>query len=124
MKFSDNLIRWYNQHKRKLPWRNTNDAYKIWMSEVILQQTRVEQGLGYYERIIARYPDIFRMADAKEEDLLKLWQGLGYYTRARNMLSAAQEIVTDYAGIFPQSFDEIIKIKGIGKYTAAAILSF
>ncbi len=124
MNFSDNLISWYYQHKRKLPWRNTNDAYKIWVSEVILQQTRVEQGLAYYERIIAKYPDIFSLAAAKEEDLLKLWQGLGYYTRARNMLSAAQEIVADYAGIFPHSFNEIIKIKGIGKYTAAAILSF
>ncbi len=124
MKFSDNLISWYHQHKRDLPWRNTTDAYKIWVSEVILQQTRVEQGQAYYERIIAKYPDIFSLANAREEDLLKLWQGLGYYTRARNMLKAAKEIVSNYGGEFPPFYDKMIKIRGIGKYTAAAVLSF
>ncbi|HPS26321.1 MAG TPA: A/G-specific adenine glycosylase [Bacteroidales bacterium] len=124
MNFSDNLISWYFQHKRNLPWRNTTDVYLIWVSEVILQQTRVEQGLEYYERIVAKYPDIFSLAAAREEDLLKLWQGLGYYTRARNLLRAAKEIVADYDGVFPQSYDQVIKIRGIGKYTASAVLSF
>ncbi len=124
MKFSDKLVGWYHQHQRNLPWRNTNDAYKIWVSEVILQQTRVEQGLDYYERIIEKYPDVFKLASAKEDELLKLWQGLGYYSRARNMLSAAKEIVAEYNGVFPDIFDEMIQIKGIGKYTASAILSF
>jgi len=124
VKFSDKLIGWYHQHQRNLPWRNTKDAYKIWLSEVILQQTRVEQGLDYYEHIIEKYPDVFKLASAKEDELLKLWQGLGYYSRARNMLSAAKEIVSKYNGVFPDSFDKMIQINGIGKYTASAILSF
>lgn len=124
MKFSDKLIDWYCQNKRDLPWRNTKDAYKIWVSEVVLQQTRVDQGLDYYKRIIKKYPDIVKLASASEEDLLKLWQGLGYYSRARNMHKAAKEIIAEYDGVLPDTFNELIKIKGIGKYTASAILSF
>ncbi len=124
MVFSDKLINWYKTNKRELPWRNTIDPYKIWVSEVILQQTRIEQGFSYYERFIIMYPDIYALAKSDEDKLLKLWQGLGYYTRARNMLTAAKEIAGKYNGIFPRNFNEIIKIKGIGKYTASAILSF
>ncbi|HOY30830.1 MAG TPA: A/G-specific adenine glycosylase [Bacteroidales bacterium] len=124
MSFSDKIIGWYKKNKRDLPWRNTKDSYKIWVSEVILQQTRVEYGKPYYERFLKRFPDIFVLASAREDELLKLWQGLGYYSRARNMLLAAREIVTGYNGIFPSSYDEMTGIKGIGKYTASAILSF
>jgi A/G-specific adenine glycosylase len=124
MKFSDNLIGWYLKEKRDLPWRKTKDAYKIWVSEIILQQTRVEQGLSYYERFIKKYPDVFILASASEEELLKIWQGLGYYSRVRNMFVAAKEIVEKFNCVIPGSFDEIIQIKGIGKYTASAILSF
>ncbi|HNW69234.1 MAG TPA: A/G-specific adenine glycosylase [Bacteroidales bacterium] len=124
MEFSDKLTGWYFINKRDLPWRETKDAYKIWVSEIILQQTRVEQGLSYYKRFIQRYPDVFVLASANEGDLLKLWQGLGYYSRVRNMHMAAKEIVVKYNGVIPDSYDEIIRLKGIGKYTAAAILSF
>jgi len=124
MKFSDKLIGWYLKEKRDLPWRRTKDAYKIWVSEIILQQTRVEQGLSYYERFIKKYPDVFVLALASEEELLKIWQGLGYYSRVRNMFIAAKEIVEKYSGVIPDSFDELIRVKGIGKYTASAILSF
>lgn len=124
MIFSGTLIKWYVLHQRALPWRNTNNVYFIWVSEIILQQTRVEQGLSYYYKFIERFPDIFSLANAKEEEVLKLWQGLGYYTRARNMHSAAKQIVETYNGEIPSSYEQILKIKGIGKYTAAAILSF
>ncbi|MEI6764547.1 MAG: A/G-specific adenine glycosylase [Bacteroidota bacterium] len=117
------FILWYNKHKRSLPWRLTNDPYKIWVSEIILQQTRVDQGLAYYNRFIEAFPDVFSLADAGEEQVLKCWQGLGYYSRARNMHHAAQQIVADYNGRFPDTHEEIIKLKGIGEYTAAAILS-
>lgn len=124
MEFSDKLIRWYFLNKRDLPWRETKDAYKIWVSEIILQQTRVEQGLSYYTRFIQKYPDVFVLASANEDELLKLWQGLGYYSRVRNMHIAAKEIVEKYKGVIPDSYYEIFRLKGIGKYTAAAILSF
>jgi len=124
MKFSDKLIEWYLLKKRDLPWRRTKDAYKIWVSEIILQQTRVEQGLSYYERFIKKYPDVFDLASASESELLKMWQGLGYYSRVRNMYIAAKEIIEKYNGVIPDSFDEIMRLKGIGKYTASAILSF
>lgn len=124
MNFAEILIQWYQENKRSLPWRATNDAYKIWVSEIILQQTRVEQGLDYYFRFIKAFPDIYSLAGAKEYDVLKLWQGLGYYSRARNMLLAARQITSDYGGIIPGEMKEIIKIKGIGEYTAAAVLSF
>jgi len=124
MEFSDKLTGWYFLNKRDLPWRETKDAYKIWVSEIILQQTRVEQGLSYYNRFIQKFPDVFVLASADEGELLKLWQGLGYYSRVRNMHIAAKEIVIKYKGVIPDSYNEIIRLKGIGKYTAAAILSF
>jgi A/G-specific adenine glycosylase len=124
MNFSDELIKWYNQHKRPLPWRNTSNAYIIWLSEIILQQTRVEQGLPYFNRFAENYPDVTSFAAADEGDILKLWQGLGYYSRGRNMLKTARFIQEHYNGVFPNKYDELIKLKGIGEYTAAAISSF
>jgi A/G-specific adenine glycosylase len=122
--FSHQIINWYHIHHRNLPWRSTTDPYKIWLSEVILQQTRVAQGMEYYNKFIARYPNIKKLAAAPEEEVLKLWQGLGYYSRARNLHFAAQQVVTQFNGCFPSTFGEILKLKGIGKYTAAAIASF
>lgn len=121
--FGETLISWYEKNKRRLPWRQTNDPYKIWVSEVILQQTRVDQGLGYYLRFVDQYPDVFTLANASEKEVFKLWQGLGYYNRAANMLLAAKTIVEDYNGNFPTDPDELIKIRGIGSYTSAAIAS-
>jgi A/G-specific adenine glycosylase len=117
------LIKWYLHSKRSLPWRETTNPYFIWVSEIILQQTRVAQGLPYYIRFIEKFPDINALASASLESLLKLWQGLGYYSRARNMHYAAKQIVQDYNGIFPTSYKELLKLKGIGEYTAAAIAS-
>lgn len=124
MNFADELVKWYQNNKRDLPWRNTKNAYLIWLSEIILQQTRVEQGLPYYIRFMEKYPDVTSFAAAPEDDILKLWQGLGYYSRGRNMLKTAQYIQEHYKGKFPQRYDELIKLKGIGEYTAAAISSF
>jgi A/G-specific adenine glycosylase len=124
MNFSDQLINWYNSNRRHLPWRDTTDAYLIWLSEIILQQTRVEQGLPYYQRFAGRYPTVAAFAAASEDDILKLWQGLGYYSRGRNMLKTAQAVDSLYNGVFPTKYDELIKLKGIGEYTAAAISSF
>jgi len=121
--FGARLTSWYALHKRDLPWRGISDPYKVWLSEVILQQTRVVQGLDYYHRFISEYPDIFRLAGAKEEDVLKMWQGLGYYSRAINLLKAARRIVNEYDGKFPQTTRELMKIEGVGPYTAAAIAS-
>ncbi len=117
------LIGWYEECGRTLPWRMTQDAYCIWLSEVILQQTRVQQGLGYYERFVARYPDIRTLAAAPEEEVLKLWQGLGYYSRARNLHAAAKQVVEQHDGVFPATYDEIRALRGVGPYTAAAIAS-
>jgi len=117
------LLHWYSQNKRALPWRETHDPYKIWLSEVILQQTRVAQGTGYYHRFLAAFPDVRSLAAAAEQDVLKLWQGLGYYSRARNMHYTAKEIVGNHKGIFPKSSAGLKKLKGIGDYTAAAIAS-
>ncbi len=122
--FSLELINWYSINKRDLPWRNTNNAYFIWLSEIILQQTRVEQGLQYYLRFIERFPTIKQLADASEDEVLKLWEGLGYYSRARNLHFAANQIVELNNGVFPSDFDNILKLKGVGKYTASAIASF
>ena len=122
--FSKKLVEWYWEHLRDLPWRNTQDAYKIWLSEIILQQTRVVQGLPYYEKFIQHYPNINSLAEAKEQEVLRLWQGLGYYTRARNLHKCAGEVVKNYSGKFPQTFQELKKLPGIGDYTAAAIASF
>ncbi|MDB4924497.1 A/G-specific adenine glycosylase [Mucilaginibacter sp.] len=124
MNFSDELVQWYNENKRDLPWRNTTDAYIIWLSEVILQQTRVEQGLPYFYRFLENYPDVTRFANASEDEILKLWQGLGYYSRGRNMLKTARIVQEHFNGKFPQAYDQLIKLKGIGEYTAAAIASF
>jgi A/G-specific adenine glycosylase len=124
MNISDELVRWYHENKRNLPWRHTTDPYVIWLSEIILQQTRVEQGLPYFNRFLEHYPTVNDFANASEDQILKLWQGLGYYSRGRNMLKTAQLIQQNYSGKFPSSYDELIKLKGIGDYTAAAISSF
>ena len=108
---------------RTLPWRDTNDSYKIWVSEVILQQTRVAQGLNYYLQFIERFPTVYTLAQSSEKEVLKQWQGLGYYSRARNLHQGAKKVVDEYNGILPSTYKEIITIKGIGAYTAAAILS-
>jgi A/G-specific adenine glycosylase len=121
---SENLIDWYKSNKRDLPWRGTHNPYKIWISEIILQQTRVVQGLEYYLQFINRFPDVKTLADAEEQEVLKYWQGLGYYSRARNLHATAQIIRDKYAGEFPQDYESILKLKGIGEYTAAAITSF
>ena len=123
MNLSESLQYWYSQNKRPLPWRETNDPYKIWLSEVILQQTRVVQGMDYYHRFLMAFPDVQSLAEAAEQDVLKLWQGLGYYTRARNIHYTAKEIVSRNNGIFPGSSSALKKLKGIGDYTAAAIAS-
>ena len=117
------LIAWYEEHGRDLPWRQTRDAYRIWLSEVILQQTRVEQGLGYYLRFTEHFPTIDRLAEASEDEVLKLWQGLGYYSRARNLHAAARQVVTEFNGQFPSTYEAIRSLRGVGDYTAAAIAS-
>lgn len=122
--FANQLISWYDHHRRELPWRNTRDPYKIWLSEIILQQTRVKQGLPYYERFVEQYPSVHDLAAASEEEVLRLWQGLGYYSRARNLHNCAKMIVEEYQGQFPGTFEELLKLKGVGNYTAAAIASF
>lgn len=122
--FSRLLISWYEINKRDLPWRHTNDPYAIWLSEIILQQTRVQQGLPYYEKFIKEYPDVKSLSEADEEEVLRLWQGLGYYSRARNMHGTARYIHKNLDGKFPDKYQDILKLKGIGKYTAGAIASF
>lgn len=115
---------WYETNKRDLPWRNTNNPYVIWISEIILQQTRVNQGLDYFLRFINRFPDVVSLAAASEEEVLKYWQGLGYYSRARNLHAAAKSIVTRFDGAFPAKYEDVLSLKGVGGYTAAAIVSF
>lgn len=124
MNFAEKLILWYYENRRDLPWRNTKDPYKIWLSEIILQQTRIEQGLSYYHHFIETYPTVFDLAAASEDQVLKSWQGLGYYSRARNLHAAAKHIVSDLGGQFPATYDGILRLKGVGRYTAAAIASF
>lgn len=124
MTFSAQIISWYKQNKRDLPWRGIKDPYKIWLSEIILQQTRVEQGTPYYIRFIEKFPTIHNLAEAQEEEILKLWQGLGYYSRARNLHFAAKQVILDFDGKFPNKYEDILSLKGIGEYTAAAIASF
>lgn len=120
---SKRLTDWYLINKRDLPWRDISDPYNIWISEIILQQTRVAQGLPYYFRFLEEFPDIFSLAQAPLDKVLKIWQGLGYYSRARNMHATALQIVSQYNGIFPPSYQGLLKLKGIGEYTAAAIAS-
>lgn len=123
-RFSSSIINWYNVHKRELPWRDTTNPYIIWISEIILQQTRVEQGYNYFMKFIQRFPTVKDLAAANEDDVLKLWQGLGYYSRARNLHATAKIVVSKYDGNFPPVYKDIISLKGVGDYTAAAILSF
>ena len=124
MSFSNLLIKWYLQNKRDLPWRNTSNPYPIWLSEIMLQQTRVAQGMPYFLSFTTAFPTVFDLAKADEEQVLKLWQGLGYYSRARNLHKTAQYIATELNGIFPDNYTELLQLKGIGEYTAAAIASF
>lgn len=124
MHFSDILNSWYSKYKRELPWRNTTSPYHVWLSEIILQQTRVAQGLSYYNKFVNSYPDIEDLANDSEDNVLKLWQGLGYYSRARNLHASAKIVSSEFNGVFPETYDEIIKLKGVGAYTAAAISSF
>lgn len=124
MNFSAQLINWYQVRKRDLPWRNISDPYRIWISEIILQQTRVNQGLDYYLRFVERFPNVEMLAAAEEDEVLKYWQGLGYYSRARNLHQAARQIIQDYGGVFPKTYPEVLRLKGVGTYTAAAICSF
>lgn len=123
--FSGSLMRWNQQENtRKMPWKGETDPYKIWLSEVILQQTRVEQGMSYYNRFIQTYPAITDLANAKDEAVFKLWEGLGYYSRCRNLLVTARYIAFELGGRFPQTYEALLKLKGVGPYTAAAIASF
>lgn len=122
--FSNILIAWYHENKRDLPWRNTKDPYFIWLSEIILQQTRVNQGMDYYLKFANEFPAVKDLAKADNEKVMKLWQGLGYYSRARNLHATAKIITDNYNGTFPDDYNEILKLKGVGEYTAAAIASF
>ncbi len=123
MDFTGQILQWYGSSRRDLPWRHTQDPYKIWLSEVILQQTRVEQGMAYYQRFVSEYPGIEDLAKAPEQKVLKLWQGLGYYSRARNLLFASKQLMNEFNGVFPSSYKQIKTLKGVGDYTAAAIAS-
>ena len=122
--FADILIRWYADNHRRLPWRETSDPYLIWLSEVILQQTRVAQGLDYFRRFVARFPDVRSLAEAPQDEVLKLWQGLGYYSRARSLHAAAKDIMARFGGRFPEDYEAVRSLCGVGDYTAAAICSF
>lgn len=124
MDFTNLLIEWYLQNKRDLPWRNTTNPYPIWLSEIILQQTRVAQGMPYFYAFLESFPTVKELAIADEQQVLKLWQGLGYYSRARNLHQTAQYIANELDGVFPNSYAGLIQLKGIGEYTAAAIASF
>lgn len=124
MIFSNSLIQWYLQKKRDLPWRNTTNPYAIWLSEIMLQQTRVAQGTPYFLSFMDAFPTVFDLAKANEEEVLKLWQGLGYYSRARNLHKTAQYVAFELGGVFPGTYNDLLKLKGVGEYTAAAIASF
>jgi len=120
---TDLLLTWYRENARDLPWRHTRDPYQIWVSEIMLQQTRVAAVLGYYDRFLREFPTVHDLANASEERLLKQWEGLGYYSRARNMQKAALQIVQEYDGVFPNTYEELLSLCGIGEYTAGAIAS-
>jgi A/G-specific adenine glycosylase len=121
--FRKELLGWFRQFQRDLPWRRTKDPYRIWLSEIMLQQTRVAAVIPYYERFLERFPDVWALAEAPQEEVLRLWSGLGYYSRGRNLQRAAQMIVARHSGVFPQTEQEVLALPGIGRYTAAAILS-
>ncbi|TLX77187.1 A/G-specific adenine glycosylase [Labilibacter sediminis] len=123
MNFSSDLILWYKENERSLPWRLTKDPYRIWVSEIILQQTRVDQGLMYYKRFLQHFPSVKHLAEASEDEVLMCWQGLGYYSRARNMHFSAKYIVNELKGVFPENYESLLNLKGVGTYTAAAISS-
>ncbi len=123
--FTSNLLQWNESHnRREMPWKYEKDPYKIWISEIILQQTRVEQGLDYYNRFVKKYPNIKKLAAADDSEVFKMWEGLGYYSRCKNLIETARKIADELNGKFPNSYDDILKLKGIGPYTAAAIASF
>lgn len=123
MNFTEKILSWYDENKRVLPWRENIDPYRIWLSEVIMQQTQIVQGTSYYLRFLERFPNIYHLAEADEHDVLMLWQGLGYYSRARNLHHSAKTIVEKHKGRFPERYEELLKLKGIGDYTASMILS-
>ena len=120
---TEEILKWYKQNKRDLPWRSNKDPYSIWVSEIILQQTQIKTGLLYYSKFLHKYPNVLTLASTTEEEMLNLWQGLGYYNRALNMLKTAKEIASNYNGLFPSTYNILITLKGIGPYTAAAISS-
>ena len=123
--FSKNILHWHkNINKRLMPWKEEKNPYKIWLSEIILQQTRVQQGLSYYNKFVFKYPTINNLAEATEQEVFKMWEGLGYYTRCKNLIATARFISFELKGIFPTNYDDILKLKGVGPYTAAAIASF
>jgi A/G-specific adenine glycosylase len=123
-KLISNLLQeWYEDHQRILPWRESKDPYAVWVSEVILQQTRVSQGYDYFLRFMEKFPDIKSLARAPEDEVLKAWQGLGYYSRARNLHAAARQVMEKFDGVFPSSHNDILLLKGVGEYTAAAVAS-
>src|SRR5260370_1178822 len=121
--FRKQLLGWFREFQRGLPWRRTTDPYRIWLSEIMLQQTRVAAAIPYYERFLQHFPDVHALAAAPPEDVLRLWSGLGYYSRARNLQKAARQIVAKHEGKFPSSEEDVLALPGIGNYTAAAILS-
>ena len=121
MNFSKILLEWYILNKRELPWRNTDNPYLIWISEIILQQTRIEQGLPYYLSFVKAFPTLNDLAGAEEDKILKFWQGLGYYSRARNLHYSARYIVQNHNGIFPKKYSDILNLKGVGLYTALVV---
>ena len=123
MNFSTSILKWYNLNRRDLPWRMNQDPYFVWLSEIILQQTRISQGTSYYLKFVDKYPNIKSLASASENDILLLWQGLGYYSRARNLLKTAKHIVNNLEGAFPDNYNDLLKLPGIGQYTASAIAS-
>ena len=124
MSFAPKILNWYYKHQRDLPWRETREPYKVWLSEIILQQTRVAQGMPYYYRFVKAFPAVDDLARAPEEEVLKLWQGLGYYSRARNLHATAKIVAEDFDGKFPETYKGLKSLKGVGDYTASAIASF
>ncbi|MCB0820827.1 MAG: A/G-specific adenine glycosylase, partial [Bacteroidetes bacterium] len=121
--FTPILLEWYAANKRVLPWRENHDPYSIWLSEIILQQTRIDQGMAYYHKFMDAFPEVRFLAAASEDQVLRHWQGLGYYSRARNLHSAAKMVMNEFGGLFPQEYEQILKLPGVGPYTAAAIAS-